>query len=64
MFLGAASTSPELPHIFQVALLFCGDLYEAVTVVRPNISEVHSFMLGQPGQRTNATRIVKGIKSI
>lgn len=41
---------PELPHIFQAALLFWGNLYEAVSVVWPDISKVHSFMLGQSGK--------------
>lgn len=47
---------PELPHIFQIAPVVWGNLNEAISVVRPDISQVHSLMLGQSGKKINAKK--------
>lgn len=48
------TASPELPHVFQTAPVFGGNLYKAITIIGPDICEIHSFVLGQPGRRTSA----------
>lgn len=44
-----SAASPELPDILQIALVLWGDLDETVSVVWPDVSEIHSFVLGQSG---------------